>query len=464
MAHDSTHNQTKHWQALDAAHHVHPFSDTAALNKEGVRVIVKADGIYLWDSEGNKIIDAMAGLWCVQVGYGNKALADAGCEALNTLPYYNHFFKTTNPYTVELAAKLATLLPDGHEHVLFANSGSEANDTALKLIRYYWNLKKKPQKKIHLSRDYAYHGVTFAAASLSGLAPMHPQWDLPLPGFEKVPTPYWYGAKAAGYGDIAPEEFGVLIAKKLEEKILELGADRVASFSAEPVQGAGGVIFPPASYWPEVQRICRKYDVLLHLDEVITGFGRTGEWFGAQTFAISPDIMTMAKGLSSGYQPISAISLGERMAKTILHANEELVHGYTYSGHPVASAVALKNLETIETLGLVPRVKNSIGPYFARRLHEAFDDHPIVGEVRTLGLLGAVELVADRKKRAFFAEIGTAGTQCRNHCFKSGLVSRAIRDTMVLAPPLVVSEAQIDEIVLRLRNAVDRTAKDFGRL
>ena len=464
MARESTHNQTKHWQALDAAHHVHPFSDTAALNKEGVRVIVKADGIYLWDSEGHKIIDAMAGLWCVQVGYGNKALADAGCEALNRLPYYNHFFKTTNPYTVELAAKLATLLPDGHEHVLFANSGSEANDSALKLIRYHWNLKKKPDKKIHLSRDYAYHGVTFAAASLSGLTPMHPQWDLPLPGFEKVPAPYWFAASTMGYGDIAPEEFGLLIAKKLEEKILEIGADRVASFSAEPVQGAGGVIFPPASYWPEVQRICRKHDVLLHLDEVITGFGRTGEWFGAQTYAIAPDIMTMAKGLSSGYQPISAISLGERMAKTILHANEELVHGYTYSGHPVASAVALKNLQTIETLGLVPRVKNFIGPYFARRLHEAFDDHPIVGEVRTLGLLGAVELVADRKKRAFFPEIGTAGTHCRNYCFNSGLISRAIRDTMVLAPPLIVSEAQIDEIVTRLKDAIDRTAKDFGRL
>src|ERR1043166_2472806 len=207
-----THNLTKHWQALDAAHHVHPFTDTAALNKEGVRVITKADGVYLWDSDGKKILDGMAGLWCVQVGYGNRKLAEAGCGALKTLPYYNHFFKTTNPYTVELAAKLATLLPEGHDRVLFANSGSEANDSALKLIRYYWNLRGKPKKKIHISRDYAYHGVTFAAASLSGLTPMHPQWDLPLPGFSKVPTPYWFGAKAAGYGDMDPEEFGVVIA------------------------------------------------------------------------------------------------------------------------------------------------------------------------------------------------------------------------------------------------------------
>src|SRR5580692_852152 len=410
MAHESTHNQTKHWQALDAAHHVHPFTDTAALNKEGVRVITRADGVYLWDSEGKKIIDGMAGLWCVQVGYGNRELAEAGCEALKTLPYYNNFFKTTNPWTAELSAKLAQILPEGHEHVLFANSGSEANDSALKLIRYYWNLKGRPEKKIHLSRDYGYHGVTMAAASLSGLTPMHPQWDLPLPGFAKVPAPYWFGAAEAGYGDIRPDEFGVMIAQKLEEKILALGPEHVASFSAEPVQGAGGVIFPPATYWPEIQRICKKYDVLLHLDEVITGFGRTGAWFGADTYGIDSDIMTMAKGLSSGYQPISAVSLGRRMADALLAANEELVHGFTYSGHPVASAVALKNLEIMERDHLVERVKNTIGPYFQRRLRETFSDHPLVGEVRGLGLLAAVELVPEKPRRSFFPGDRNVGT------------------------------------------------------
>jgi putrescine---pyruvate transaminase len=456
-------NQTKHWQALDAAHHVHPFSDTAALNKEGVRVITRGQGVYLWDSDGKKIIDGMAGLWCVQVGYGNEELAEAGYEALKTLPYYNHFFKTSNPWTIELAAKLTTLLPSGHEHVLFANSGSEANDTALKLIRYFWNREGRPEKKIHLSREYSYHGVTFAAASLSGLTPMHPQWDLPLPGFEKIPTPYWYGAKEAGYGDIDPEAFGLLIAQKLEAKILELGAENVASFSAEPIQGAGGVIFPPATYWHEVQRICAKYEVLLHLDEVVTGFGRTGEWFGAQTYRIAPDIMTMAKGLSSGYQPISAISLGTRMAATILNANEELVHGYTYSGHPVASAVALKNLEVIEREKLVPRVKNEIGPYLQRRLRETFAEHPIVGEVRCVGLLAAVELVRDKKERKFFADPGAIGTHCRNYCFNDGLICRAIRDTMVLAPPLIIRESEVDEIVAKLKSAIDRTAKDCSK-
>lgn len=461
---DTTHNLTKHWQSLDAAHHIHPFTQTSLLVAEGVRVITKADGVYLWDSEGQRLIDGMAGLWCVQVGYGNGELAEAGFEALKRLPYYNHFFKTSNPYTIELAAKLASLLPQGHSRVLFANSGSEANDSALKLIRYYWNLQKKPEKKIHLSRDYAYHGVTFAAASLSGLTPMHPQWDLPLPGFAKVPAPYWFGAEAAGYGDIDEDEFGLLIARKLEERILELGPENVASFSAEPIQGAGGVIFPPKTYWPEVQRICKQYDVLLHLDEVITGFGRTGEWFGAHTYNIAPDIMTMAKGLSSGYQPISAISLGERMGDAIATASEELVHGYTYSGHPVASAVALRNLEVLEKQNLIPRVKTVIGPYLQRRLHETFDDHPLVGEVRGIGLLAAIELVPEKPKRSFFPRDRDIGTHCRNYCFKSGLIMRAIRDTMVLSPPFIVTEKEVDEIVDKAKAAIDQTARDVGKM
>jgi putrescine aminotransferase len=464
MQQSSTHNLTSHWKALDAAHHIHPFSDAGALIREGVRVITRADGVYLWDSEGHRLIDGMSGLWCVQVGYGNRELADAGYEALKTLPYYNHFFKTTNPYTVELAAKLATILPAGHKHVLFANSGSEANDSALKLIRYFWNRAGKPEKKIHLSRDYSYHGVTMAAASLSGLTPMHPQWDLPLPGFVKVPTPYWFGAQAAGYGDIGPEEFGLLMAGRLEARIRELGPDRVASFSAEPVQGAGGVIFPPATYWPEVQRICCEYDVLLHIDEVITGFGRTGEWFGSDTYAIAPDIITMAKGLSSGYQPISAISLCSRIAETILTANEELVHGFTYSGHPVAAAVAVRNLEIIERHALIPRVRHTIGPYLQRRLREALTAHPLVGEVRGHGMLAAIELVPDRPSRRFFPRDMDVGTRCRNYCFANGLVMRAIRDTMVLAPPLTISEPEIEEIVAKAKEAIDSTAKDLGKM
>lgn len=463
-ANETTGNPTKHWQALDARHHIHPFTQTSLLNAEGARVITRAKGIYLWDSEGVRLIDGMAGLWCVQVGYGREELVRAGCEALATLPFYNHFFKTTNPYTVKLAAMLAGLLPAGHTRLLFANSGSEANDTALKLIRYYWNLEGKREKKIHLSRDMSYHGVTMAAASLSGLTPMHGQWDLPLPGFEKVPAPYWYAAKQSGHGDIGPEEFGHLIARKTEERILEIGPERIASFSAEPVQGAGGLILPPPGYWAEVQAICRRYDILFHADEVISGFGRTGEWFGSDTFGLEPDIMTMAKGLSSGYQPISAVSLGARMGEAIAEAPEELVHGYTYSGHPVASAVALANLDVLKEDGVVARVKTGIGPYFQRRVRETFGDHPIVGEVRGLGMLAAMELVEDKDTHAPFPRARQVGTICRDHCFANGLVMRAIRDTMVLSPPLVITEAEVDELLAKAKLCIDLTAKDVGRL
>jgi putrescine aminotransferase len=457
-------NQTEQWRALDAAHHIHPFTQSSLLARQGVRIITRAEGIYLWDSDGKRLIDGMSGLWCVNVGYGNPELARAGAEALATLPYYNHFFKTTNPYTVELAAKLATLLPEGHTRLLFANSGSEANDTALKLIRYYWNLTGQKKKKLHLSRELAYHGVTMAAASLSGLTPMHPQWDLPFEGFAKVPAPYWYGARAAGHGEVGPEEFGIRVAEAMEKKILELGPENIASFSAEPVQGAGGLIIPPPTYWPLAQAICRRYDILFHVDEVISGFGRLGEWFGSQYFGLAPDIMTMAKGLSSGYQPISAISLGARMGEAIATAEEELVHGYTYSGHPVACAVALANLKVLEERDLPGRVRTGIGPYFQRRLRETFDGHPLVGEVRGLGLLGAMELVADKATRTPYPRSRDVGTICRDHCFRNGLVMRAIRDTMVLAPPLIITEAELEELLSRAKLCIDLTAKDLGVL
>jgi putrescine aminotransferase len=293
---------------------------------------------------------------------------------------------------------------------------------------------------------------------------MHPQWDFPIPGFAKVPAPYWYGAKAAGYGDIGPEEVGRLIAQKLEEKIRQIGPERVASFSAEPVQGAGGLIIPPSTYWPEVQRICREYDVLLHADEVITAFGRLGEWTGSHYYGIDPDIITMAKGISSGYQPLSAISLGARIGDAIANANEELVHGYTYSGHHVASAVALKNLEIMEHEKIPQRVKTRTGPYLLKRLVEALSDHPLVGEVRGAGLLAGIELVADKKERRFFPRDQDVGTRCRNHCFHNGLIMRAVRDTMVLAPPLVISEGEIDEIVAKAKYCIDRTAKELGKM
>jgi putrescine---pyruvate transaminase len=448
---------TKAWQAADARHHIHPFTDAAALAAKGARVIVRAEGVWIEDSEGHRILDGMAGLWCVNVGYGNRELAEAGYKALLDLPYYNAFFQTTHPHAVELSAKLASITPPGLDRVLFANSGSEANDTIIKLTRYYWNLQGKPKKKIMIGRKLGYHGVTLGAASLSGLTPLHPQWDLPLPGFVHVDAPYWYGEG----GDLSPQEFGLKAARSLEAKILELGAENVAAFIGEPIQGAGGVIIPPDSYWPEVQRICAEHDILLIADEVICGFGRTGKWFGCDSFNIKPDFMTLAKGLSSGYIPISAVMLGARVGDAIANANEELVHGYTYSGHPVACAVALKNIEILERDKLVEKAGNDIGPYLQDGLG-SLRDHPLVGEVRGMGMIGAVELVADKAARKHFVPQLDVGMRCRNHCFSNDLIMRAIRDIMVVSPPLTITRAEVDELIRRARRCLDLTAKEIS--
>ncbi|MEQ9530096.1 MAG: aminotransferase class III-fold pyridoxal phosphate-dependent enzyme, partial [Parvibaculaceae bacterium] len=315
----------------------------------------------------------------------------------------------------------------------------------------------KPEKKTIIARKKSYHGVTLAAASLSGLTHLHPQADLPLPGFVHVDCPDWF----AEGGDMTPEEYGLKTARSLEEKILELGAENVAAFVAEPVQGAGGLIIPPKGYWEEIQRICRKYDVLLHVDEVICGFGRTGQWFGSDTFGIEPDMINMAKGLSSGYQPLAAVGLGKRVGDVVFNADEEWSHGFTYSGHPVACAVALANLELIQKEKLVEKAGGATGSYFQKKLAE-LADHPLVGETRGVGLLGAIELVKDKKTRAKFESARDAGTHCRNHCFSNGLVMRAIGDTMVLSPPLTITTDEMDELFSLARRCIDLTAKDLG--
>lgn len=450
-------NQTKRWQEMDAAHHLHPFTTHKDLAQKGARVIVRAKGVYIYDSEGHRLIDGMAGLWAVQVGYGREELAEAGYKALKELPFYNTFFQTTHPYAAELSQKLAEVTPRGIDKFFFANSGSEGNDSAIKIIRYFWNLQGKPNKKVMISRKKAYHGVTLGAASLSGLTSMHPQADLPLPGFVHIDCPYWYGEG----GDMTPEAFGLKTARALEEKILELGAENVAAFVAEPIQGAGGLIFPPQGYWAEIQRICQKYDVLLHLDEVICGFGRTGNWFGAQTYDIAPDMMNMAKGLSSGYQPIAAVGLGGRVGEVIFNSDQEWSHGFTYSGHPVACAVALANIELMQKEKLVEKAGGEIGAHFQKRLAE-LNDHPLVGETRGVGLLGAIELVKNKKTREKFDDAMDVGMRCRNHCFNNGLVMRAIGDTMVLSPPLIISVAEIDELFGLAKLCIDLIARDLG--
>ncbi len=379
-------HSTTEWQSLDSRHFMHPFTDTKDLGRKGTRVITKAEGVYLWDSEGNQIIDGMAGLWCVNVGYGREELAKAAYEQLQQLPYYNSFFQCTHPPAIELSEKLAEISPPQFNHVFFVNSGSEANDTVLRMVRNYWKLLGQPQKRVLISRINGYHGSTVAGASLGGQKFIHEIDDLPIPDIVHIEQPYWY----QNGGDLSPSEYGIFAAQELEKKINELGIERVAAFIGEPIQGAGGVVVPPETYWPEIQRICDKYGILLIADEVICGFGRTGHWFGSEYFNIKPDLMPIAKGLSSGYLPIGGVMVSDRIADVIIGKGKEFAHGFTYSGHPAACVVASRNLEIIEREGLVEKVRNDTGPYL-RQLWERFTEHPLVGEVRNLGLLGASE-------------------------------------------------------------------------
>lgn len=443
----------------DAKHHIHPFTDAKEINDQGTRVIVKADGIYIWDAEGNKMLDGMAGLWCVNVGYGRKELAEAAYNQMLELPYYNSFFQCTTPPAIGLAEMLAELAPPHLNRVFFTGSGSESNDTVVRMVRRYWDLQGEPQKSVIISRKNAYHGSTMAGASLGGMKFMHEQGGLPLPGIVHIDQPYWYGEG----GDSTPADFGLRIAKQLEEKILDLGLDRVAAFIGEPIQGAGGVIIPPETYWPEIQRICDKYGILLIADEVICGFGRTGEWFGSDYFGITPDFMPIAKGLSSGYLPIGGVMVSDRVADLLMEKCGELAHGYTYSGHPASAAVALANLKILRDEKIVETVGKETGPYLQQRWSE-LADHPLVGEARGLGFLGALELVKDKDKREFYPKPGKVGGLCRDACIENGLVMRAVGDTMIISPPLVSTKAQIDELVEKAKKALDATQDRLGSL
>ena len=443
---------TQTLQDLDRQHHMHPFTDQGDLNQRGTRIITKADGVYLWDSEGHKMLDGMAGLWCVAIGYGRRELADAAHEQMMELPYYNSFFQCTTPPAIRLARKLAELAPAHLNNVFFTGSGSESNDTVLRLVRHYWSVKGQPEKSVIISRKNADHGSTVAGASLGGMSYMHKQGGLPIPGIEHIDQPYWFDEG----GDLTADEFGLERARQLEHKILEMGIDKVAAFIGEPIQGAGGVIIPPATYWPEIQRICEKYGILLIADEVICGFGRTGKWFGSETFGMRPDFMSIAKGLSSGYLPIGGVLVSDRVAEVLKEQGGDINHGYTYSGHPATAAVALKNLEIIEREKLVERVADDIGPYLQARWRE-LADHPLVGEVRGIGLIGALELVKDKATRQRWVAGGKVGGLCRDFCTANGLVMRATGDSMLVSPPLVISKAEIDELIEKARKSLDDT-------
>ncbi len=458
-AHPASERTTAQWQAADAAHYLHPFTDHKSLSGKGARVITRADNIYLWDSDGHKILDAMSGLWCVNVGYGQQALIDAATRQLQTLPFYNSFFQTATPPAIELAELLAEVTPPQFKHVFFSGSGSEGNDTIVRMVRRYWDLMGQPARKVIISRNNAYHGSTMAGASLGGMLGMHQQGGLPIPDISHIEQPFWF---QVGQG-MDREDFGRKAASWLEARILQIGADKVAAFIGEPVQGAGGVIVPPASYWPEIQRICDRYGVLLVSDEVICGFGRTGRWFGCETLGFTPDLMTFAKGVTSGYVPLGGVMVGERVARVLIDRGGEFNHGYTYSGHPVACAVALANVRLIRDQGLVERVHDDVGPYLAEQF-QAMTSHPLVGEAQTCGLMGALQIVKDQATRTVFDPTLEVGMLCRGHCFANGLIMRAVGDRMIIAPPLVITRSQIDEMMALIRHCFDQTLADLRAL
>ena len=448
---------TAELQRLDAAHHLHPFTHGAGLRDKGVRVITSADGVWLTDSEGNRILDAMAGLWCVNIGYGRQELVEAAAAQMAELPFYNTFFQTSHVPAIKLAERLAQLAPDHLNHVFFASSGSEANDTNIRLVRTYWEMKGQPQKKAIISRWNAYHGSSVGSGSLGGMKGMHAQGGMPIPDIHHIDQPDWWSEG----GDMTPEDFGRARAKLLEDKILEIGADNVAAFIAEPVQGAGGVIVPPETYWPEVQKIVDKYGILLIADEVICGFGRTGNWFGSETVGIRPDIMTVAKGMSSGYQPIGGSIVSDEIADVI--GGGEFNHGYTYSGHPVACAVALENLRLLDEEGIVDRVRDHTAPYLKQKF-ESLTDHPMVGEAKIVGMMGSIALTPHKESRAAFkADAGTVGLICRERCFANNLVMRHVGDRMIVSPSLTISDDEIDTLIERARTSLDEAMEEVEK-
>ncbi|WP_323614038.1 aspartate aminotransferase family protein [Pseudomonas putida] len=450
---------TRDYQASDAAHHIHAFLDQKALNAEGPRVITRGERLYLWDNDGRRYLDGMSGLWCTQLGYGRKDLTAAAAAQMDQLAYYNMFFHTTHPAVIELSELLFSLLPGHYSHAIYTNSGSEANEVLIRTVRRYWQVVGQPNKKVMIGRWNGYHGSTLAATALGGMKFMHEMGGL-IPDVAHIDEPYWY----AEGGELTPTEFGRRCALQLEEKILELGAENVAGFVAEPFQGAGGMIFPPESYWPEIQRICRQYDVLLCADEVIGGFGRTGEWFAHEYFGFEPDTLSIAKGLTSGYVPMGGLVLSKRIAEALVERGGVFAHGLTYSGHPVAAAVAIANLKALRDEGIVRQVKDDTGPYLQRILREVFANHPLIGQVQGAGLVAALQFAEDKGSRKRYANENALAWQCRTYGFEEGVIIRSTLGRMIMAPALVATHGELDELVDKTRIAVDRTARGLGIL
>jgi putrescine aminotransferase len=446
------------WQELDSSHYLHPFTDYKDLGEKKSRIITRADDVYIYDVDGNRILDGMSGLWCVNAGYGRDELVDAAEKQMRELPYYNSFFQCANPPSIELSRMLQEVTQPQLNHAFYTGSGSEAIDTLIRIVRRYWELMDQPERQIVIARENAYHGSTIGGTSLGGMKLQRAQGGMLVPGIEHIEQPYWFGSDRS----LTPDEFGLQAARALERKIEEMGADKVAAFVAEPIQGAGGVIIPPETYWPEIQRICNDCDVLLATDEVICGFGRLGEWFGADYYGVRPDLITFAKGVTSGYLPLGGVMVGDRVSDVLIDKGGEFFHGFTYSGHPAACAVAIENIRIIQREKLVDYVRDDIGPYLQEKWH-TLSEHPLVGETRMVGLMGALELVKNKSPLELFDKDDGVGTKCRDLSVNNGLVMRAVGETMVVAPPLILTHDQADELVEKAWKCLDLTAQAAGK-
>ena len=441
---------------MDQSHHLHPFTDFHEYAQHGGRIVSKAEHIYITDSEGHQMLDGMSGLWCCNLGYSQQGIVDAVYQQMQQLPYYNNFFQCSNQPAVELAKALVDVTPARFNHVFFTNSGSEANDTNIRLIHRYFDLLGKPGKKHIISRKNAYHGSTIAAASLGGMSGMHKQ-ARGLDYVHHINQPHWFEEG----GELDPDTFGTQVARELETMIDKLGENKVAAFIAEPVQGAGGVIIPPDTYWPEIQRICNQRDILLIADEVICGFGRTGQWFGSETYGIEPDLMTFAKAVTNGYMPLGGVMVGDKVADVLLSGGGEFTHGLTYSGHPAACAAGLATLKILNDTNVIETAATTVAPHFQTRLRE-FEDHPIVGQVRGRGMFAAIELVSDKTTRERLASDSAGALYCRNSANANGLMVRQTGDAMITAPPLICNTDEIDILIDKLGVALDETARHYG--
>ena len=440
----------------DLSFHLHPATNLRSVQAEGPLVITRGEGVYVYDDEGKRYLEGMAGLWCASLGFSERRLAEAAYKQMCELPFYHSFAGKVPAISTELAERLIGMAPAGMAKVLFANSGSEANDTAIKLAWYVNNALGRPQKKKIISRQRAYHGVTIASGSLTGLAFAHTDFDLPIARILHTDCPYYYRGAQPGESE---EAFAARLAANLEQLILREGPDTVAAFFAEPVMGAGGVIVPPATYFDRVQPILKKYDILFVVDEVICGFGRTGHMFGSQTFNLQPDIMTLAKALSAGYVPISANLVSGKLYEILLAQSDKLGifgHGYTYSSHPVPAAVALETLKIYDELDIVAQVRR-VGPRMQAGIR-SFADHPLIGEARGIGLIGAVEIVRDKAtKQSFDPKAGVAAFLVRRAQHHGAILRNMPGDIVAFSPPLIISEAEIDEMMACFGKALDDT-------